>query len=269
MEFNEIQMNSSTPVTVGGSLHEGRVESGHSFAGTHVNPDVPKIQDTKDDFADQLLVAAKEEGLEGALVHLANGDFEKSDEGTVVEEIRAEEVREISEITQVEDGAIEGEQADENTTRTDIHEASITNPEVPNARVEILEMKATQLEEQNKELFEKVKSIESKNTLAMQAMLEMTIIMHEMLKEEEDDEEKISGLEMIILLLSKLMKAMFIPEETETVHEAGQQMEKPGSFVRHDGAKMDRVVKKLQDQGKIRTDDKISQMPQSETLQAA
>lgn len=268
MESNEIQMSSSTPVTLGGAFHESRVETGHSFGKTAANPDVPRIQDAKDDFADQLLHAAKEEGLEGAIVHLANGDFEKSDEVIVVEEIHAEEVQEISEITQVEDGEIESNQIDAGDDRTDI-EANGEGLETHNSRVEMLEVKATQLEEQNKELFENIKSLESKNTLAMQAMLEMTIIMHEMLKEEEDDEEKISGLEMIILLLSKLMKAMFVPEETEPLYEAGQQMEKPGSSSRHNGAKMDRVVKRLQDQGKIRTDDKISQMPQNEILQAA
>lgn len=265
MEGNQTTMSSNVAVQVAGDTmskapsvdHENRsfqTETPVENQDVEINENV-----STQDMADQILSSAKEGGFEEALQRLADGEFDE--EKAIQEEVIAT----TKDAPEAEEGIIEleidadGEKAQENKEPQEREEMI--------GRIKELEAKVVNLEERNTELFEKVKKVEINNTLATQTLLEMAVIMHEMLKDEEDDEKKISMLELLVNAMAELIKVMFVPEE-EDDQKSGDIQDRRES--EHKGKKRSfgEIVSSLREKGLIKSQPQKDQAPQ-EIQQAA
>lgn len=267
METTEMPMSSNVPVTVGA---DARINNSFSAENAEIfkEPIVEEehveeeSKETVIETSDQILASAKGEGFEEALIHLAEGDFDP------VEDSRVEEGNEIEELSSLGTGneVDESKKAllPESKNPEDI--ASETNQEIEQdasvGRIRDLETQVISLEEKNKNLLEKIQGLETNNTLAMQTLLEMTMVLHEMAKDEEDDEKKATMLEVLVDMMGSLMKAMFVPEDNKSVESVAQSGINHQETVKKGNKKrsIDEIVKKLRKEGRIRSESQMHQM---------
>lgn len=259
METNETPMTSNVSVPVSSES----VESVH-FEAQQGSLDFNHAEQTQDEIetSDKILDSAKNEGFEEALTRLANGDFDQ--ENDIENEGEKDEPENQSD--QEEEKSLEGLEIDFKNGKDAKQEVEFSKGEEEPleldderdemvARIKDLDSQIVDLEEKNKELFEKVKHLETNNTLAMQTLLEMTMVLHELLKEEEDDEKKMTAMEALIKMMGELMRAMFVPDNDDGIDRVAKMGEGQKETVKNDKKRDVRdVIRKLQEKGMIRSD---------------
>ncbi|MDO8269533.1 MAG: hypothetical protein Q7T54_02580 [Candidatus Levybacteria bacterium] len=276
METTEMPMSSNVPVAVGvdaginDSFSAESAEMSKPIVGEEHVEEEPK--ETVIETSDQILFSAKNEGFEETLIHLAEGDFDPIDKKEVGDTVE----REV-ELTTSGPEKRTAESSESAQLEFDPEDKTDEVPkdneqDVVGSRVKDLETQVINLEEKNKNLLEKIQSLESSNTLAMQTLLEMTMVLHEMAKDEEDEEKKATMLEVLVDMMASLMKAMFVPEDNKRVEGVAQSGINHQEVVRKGSKKrsIDEIVKKLRKEGAIRSESQTHQEgPQQESMQQA
>lgn len=278
MNTLETPMSSNVPVTVGattGGENNFLPESSGQVrvpAEQEVKPDNGPQDEVQ--ISEKILLSAKEEGFEEALTHLANGDFETAGDsfGSVLETEANEpnvEVEDMGPTDFEQEEKIEESSANEKNTSNE-KAAPIVDGEVEGdeknevvvEKIRELESQVTGLEEKNKELFEKVQNLENNNTLALQALLEMTMVLREMLKEEDNSEKKVPLLQSLVNLMTSLMIAMFVPDGEKALQQTAKNVEKQEVVRRGSKRKsMEEAIRILRSRGTIRPEGKATQAP--------
>lgn len=199
-------MTSNTPVSLNQDTAIVEHESHENIPiapelGSNEQPD--KIEENID-ASQKVLESAKDEGFLKALTHLAEGDFDDSENKD--SEVPAEDAEEVQEEVKEE----KENQVEKNEEDKDPEDKVLV------ARIKELESKVVDLEDRNKKLFEQVKSLQENNKLALETLLEMTLILQKIIEDKEDNEEKVSLLELLIEVMGQLMKQMFVPDDGST-----------------------------------------------------
>lgn len=250
MEGNETSMSSNVAVTIGSGNLDAEMRERTALEAVEVK-DVVAAADSSDlnqTAADQILNSAKEEGFEKTLVFLANGAFQEGDEADLEGEVKILENSEaansgISDTEEIKD--VE-----------DQKDGSLQQIE----RIKDLEEKVRTTEEKNRDLVEKLERVEGNNTKALQTMYEMTLIMQEMLKDEKDEKEKVSKLQLLLQIMLTLMNAMFMPEDSRGVQKSIESYENQNiTQTEKKKRSVEDIVKDLRGQGKIRTERQIKE----------
>lgn len=221
--------------------------------------------ETNNDSADAILNSAKEEGFEEALIHLANGDFDgeieslKTDDNPDSEEVSLGE----PEAEDVNNPKPEKIQDTDTKTKPENEDAEPSEDEERQAVVEkirFLEEKLDSLEEKNKELSARLMAVENRQALTMQTLLEMAMVLREMVKDEEDEEKKVSLLELLVDMMGNLMIAMFVPDDKEANKKVSQLAQKEQKQVKKGTKKrsLEEIVRTLRDRGEIRSQVQIN-----------
>lgn len=149
-----------------------------------------EIETVEDTSADRILHSAKDEGFDEALIHLADGDF---DEESLTQE-------------EIPDPEVSGENNTELTPEEMEKQALMS-------RVQELEEQVEDLKQKNQELFNEVSKIKENAEVSNQALLMLALALYELAKKEENEEKKISLMELIISMMTLFMKEMFVPED--------------------------------------------------------
>ena len=233
METTEMTVNTATPVMSQVSTSYGEGFSVSPEGGTeniHETPVEAKADalttTAEEKGADQLLASAKDEGFEDALTHLAEGDFDPVEESSHEHEDNLEHFSKEPQFTLPE-------------TKADVEAEDLSHVDNMSAEEEErigiishmkeLESQVINLDEKNKELAARLKDSEVVNTMAMQTLMEMTHALRELIDEEENEEEKISLLEIMVLVMGKMLETFYKPQQTEIggSDEVVQQVESP------------------------------------------
>lgn len=207
MEIRSMNMQSNVPVAVNNSENytSNIIETDVEIANLDQAPEdgvravkseLIESEDGTVSFPDRILESAKEEGFEEALTHLADGDFDETDEDA--EPVMTEEDSEPAEI--------EDKKIDEDEKIVEYSE-----------QITILEGKVEDLENKNKDLFERLSNVEDRQNLSAQAMLETILLLKALAEEEEDDKKKADILSTVLQFMENLIIMMFVPESEESL----------------------------------------------------
>ncbi len=264
METTEMTVNTATPVmsqvssqhSEGFSVSpEGGTENIHE-APHEAKEDAPTTIEQQG--ADKLLASAKDEGFEDALTHLAEGDFDPVEDTTQEHERDVEHSGKEPQFTIPETKA---EARDDDTS-----EINVLTPEEEErmgviSHMKELESQVINLDEKNKELSSRLKDSEVVTTMAMQTLMEMTHALRELIDEEENEEEKISLLEIMVMVMGKMLETFYKPQGSEISgqQETVQQVERPQKSKRNEN--VTRIMQYLQE--------KADKMPAMDTMPEA
>lgn len=172
--------------------------------------------------SDMLLESAKDEGFEKALQKMADGDF-------IEEEIEDEnsEVKENPEVKpDVADELAEDQLDSENPDgkeKTDSDKKEDAEIMTLHDRIAELESKFNDLSEENKQILERAKSAELQNEKLQEIVLLLAQAMYELAKQEEDEEKKVSILEILVKMMTVFMQETFTEYHEEKKPEQTAQ----------------------------------------------
>ena len=220
METTEMTVNTTTPVMsqVQTSHGEGySISTENSVESISETPvfesDAPKTT-IEEESAHSLLASAKDEGFENALIHLSEGDFDiKEGEEEILDEaepISADKDPRFAE-KKAEDGEIieDGETQIKEPTPEEAARMEMMG------RMKDLELQVTNLDERNKELASRLKDADILNNMAMQTLMEMTHALSKLVEEEKDENDKVSLLEILVMVMGEMLQVLYKPQETE------------------------------------------------------
>lgn len=207
------QMTNNVSVPVGGgsfdqenstiALETSSVES--AFSTEEVN-DAPTLE-IATSVPDRLLESAREYGFEEALQKLADGEFEeavlKDDE---VDDSKDEVEGEVIEPTENENG--ESLKDEEMVT---VHE-----------QIRQLEEKVEVLQEENKQLLERAKTAEDTNLANKEIMLALAKALYELAKKEENEEKKMTILEILFNMMTFFMQEIITDTDEQNKDKANK-----------------------------------------------
>lgn len=210
--FESVPMTNNVPVavvpkiSVAEGMGEFRENNEHVDSNVVEKADVQVEQPNKNqNAADKLFDFAKNDGVDVALEKFADDSFVENDDSMKIDEgeLRKEEVR------------------------FDAKETA-TNP--LEQKVAALENRVSDLLSKNGELTEKLEKSEKRLDIAMQTVKDLVEIIKRLVAEKEmSEEERASILEIVFILMSRLMQAMFVPEKSDGVMQgvsAERQTEK-------------------------------------------
>ena len=204
-----------------------------SFSGKNHNSEFMTHDSNIQVLADNVLKSAKEEGFEGALQHLADGDFEDDEAVSKGEE--------LDEVLDVEISESEEEPLVSSEMQYYVE------------KVQILEEKVDVLMEKNKELTEKMKKVENVQAQTIFTLVEIARIYEAMIKEETNVESKAGLLEILIQILTDFINELMDSVSVDEKNEQDRKKETEG------GRSLSEIVSALQVKGEIRSFYQIQQ----------
>ena len=190
-------------------------------SGENIQEDIEEVT-----IANKLLNSAKDDGFEEALIKLANGELEVGNENN------------------------EPEVLDSDDSPEEFKPEEMLPEEMKpfHEQIVLLEEKVADLEEKNKELLERAKNSEKTNQVNQEIMLALAMALHELAKREEDEEKKISMLELIVNMLTYFMReTMTDYSEVEEKKSEGHTHQKFSSRNKIDG--VGRIMQLINEKG--------------------